>query len=108
MSSSLSRSLVQESSGCRSQLTSVTSAFLLLGVLLLAGPLFQPLPICVLAAIIVSSLTGMFKKFSWTLILDLLSALFLASCSRFSEGPLHELPLKEGRLFYRYVDRSTT
>merc|ERR1719369_372887 len=64
MSGSLSRSLVQERSGCRSQLTGLTSAILLLGVLLLLGPLFQPLPICVLAAIIVTSLTGMFKKLS--------------------------------------------
>jgi len=64
MSGSLSRSLVQERSGCRSQLTGLTSAMLLLGVLLLLGPLFQPLPICVLAAIIVSSLIGMFKKLS--------------------------------------------
>ena len=79
----------QERSGCRSQLTGLTSAMLLLGVLLLLGPLFQvlpsvptfflihllfypihcdsyfqPLPICVLAAIIVSSLIGMFKKLS--------------------------------------------
>jgi len=62
MSGSLSRSLVQESSGCKSLLTGLTSAIFLLGVLLFLGPIFQPLPICVLAAIIVSSLTGMFKK----------------------------------------------
>jgi len=62
MAGSLSRSLVQESSGCRSQVTGLTSATLLLGVLLLLGPYFQPLPICVLASIIVTSLTGMFKK----------------------------------------------
>jgi len=62
MSGSLSRSLVQESSGCKSLLTGLTSALFLLGVLLFLGPVFQPLPICVLAAIIVSSLTGMFKK----------------------------------------------
>merc|ERR1719430_1544286 len=62
MSGSLSRSLVQESSGCKSLLTGLTSAIFLLGVLLSLGPIFQPLPICVLAAIIVSSLTGMFIK----------------------------------------------
>ena len=75
-------------------MTGLTSAILLLGVLLLLGPLFQvpkpilqstclkfqqilhifsrvmtletfqPLPICVLASIIVSSLTGMLKKLS--------------------------------------------
>ena len=62
MSGSLSRSLVQEASGCKSQLTSLVSAMLLLSVLLFLGPLFQPLPVCVLAAIILSSLTGIIKK----------------------------------------------
>merc|ERR1712025_669674 len=35
---------------------------LLLSVLLFLGPFFQPLPVCVLAAIILASLTGMIKK----------------------------------------------
>jgi len=64
MSGSLSRSLVQEASGCKSQLTSLVSAMLLLAVLLSLGPLFQPLPVCVLAAIILSSVTGIIKKVS--------------------------------------------
>jgi len=55
---------VQEGSNCRSQVTGVISALILLLVLLFLGPLFQPLPICVLASIIISSLTGMFKKVS--------------------------------------------
>jgi MFS superfamily sulfate permease-like transporter len=62
MSGSLSRSLVQEASGCKTQLTSLISASLLLSVLLFLGPYFQPLPVCVLAAIILSSLTGIIKK----------------------------------------------
>jgi len=62
MSGSLSRSLVQEASGCKTQLTSLISAMLLLSVLLFLGPYFQPLPVCVLAAIILASLTGIMKK----------------------------------------------
>lgn len=62
MSGSLSRSLVQEASGCKTQLTSLVSALLLLSVLLFLGPYFQPLPVCVLAAIILASLTGIVKK----------------------------------------------
>ena len=62
MAGSLSRSLVQEASGCKTQLTSVISALLLLSVLLFLGPYFQPLPVCVLAAIILASLIGMIKK----------------------------------------------
>jgi len=64
MAGSLSRSLVQERSGCRSLVTSFTSAILLLSVLLFLGPLFEPLPVCVLASIIVAALSGMFKKIS--------------------------------------------
>jgi MFS superfamily sulfate permease-like transporter len=62
MSGSLSRSLVQEASGCKTQLTSLISAMLLLSVLLFLGPYFKPLPVCVLAAIILASLTGIMKK----------------------------------------------
>jgi len=62
MAGSLSRSVVQEASGCRSMLTSLTSAVLLLSVMLYLGPLFQPLPVSVLAAIILASLFGIVKK----------------------------------------------
>ena len=43
-------------------LTSLTSALLLLSVMLYLGPLFQPLPVSVLAAIILASLFGIVKK----------------------------------------------
>jgi len=62
MAGSLSRSVVQEASGCRTMLTGLISALLLLSVMLYLGPLFQPLPVCVLAAIIISSLFGIIKK----------------------------------------------
>ena len=62
MSASLSRSLVQETSGCKSMLTSLTSSLALIAVILSLAPLFQHLPVCVLAAIILASLAGMFKK----------------------------------------------
>eukprot|EP00088_Acartia_fossae_P050458 TRINITY_DN5654_c0_g1_i1.p1 TRINITY_DN5654_c0_g1~~TRINITY_DN5654_c0_g1_i1.p1 ORF type:complete len:691 (+),score=150.84 TRINITY_DN5654_c0_g1_i1:32-2104(+) len=62
MAGSLSRSVVQEASGCRSMLTSLVSALCLLVVMLALGPLFQPLPVCVLAAIILASLVNILKK----------------------------------------------
>jgi len=62
MSASLSRSLVQENSGCKSLLTSLTSSLTLLAVILSLAPIFEPLPVCVLASIILASLTGMFRK----------------------------------------------
>jgi hypothetical protein len=42
---------------CRSLLTSLVTALLLLSVVLYLGPFFQPLPICVLSAIIMVSLS---------------------------------------------------
>ena len=62
MSASLSRSLVQESSGCKSMLTSFTSSVALIVVVMFLASLFEHLPVCVLAAIILSSLLGMFRK----------------------------------------------
>jgi len=62
MAGSLSRSVVQEASGCKSMLTSLVSALCLLVVMLSLGPLFQPLPVCVLAAIILASLVNILKK----------------------------------------------
>merc|ERR1711868_267576 len=62
MSASLSRSLVQEKSGCKSLLTALVSCLTLIAVIMSLAPIFEPLPVCVLAAIILSSLTGMFRK----------------------------------------------
>ncbi|KAK3606359.1 hypothetical protein CHS0354_041997 [Potamilus streckersoni] len=59
---SVSRSSVQESAGGKTQLTSVFSAILVLVVILVIGPLFEPLPSCVLSSIIVVALRSMFLQ----------------------------------------------
>jgi len=46
-------------------LTSLVSALLLLSVLLYLGPYFESLPVCVLGAIIMVSLTGLLLKVSF-------------------------------------------
>jgi len=45
ISASLSRSLIQESVGGKTQIASIVSCFLLLMVLLFIGPFFEPLPL---------------------------------------------------------------
>ncbi|XP_036358676.1 sulfate transporter isoform X1 [Octopus sinensis] len=61
---SLSRSLVQENVGCKTQVTGLFSSVLILIVLLVVGPLFRTLPNCVLASIIIVALKGMFRQFT--------------------------------------------
>lgn len=62
ISASLSRSMLQESVGGKTQLASLISCGLLLLILLWLGPLFQPLPLCVLSSIVVVALMGMFSQ----------------------------------------------
>ncbi|XP_015171819.1 PREDICTED: solute carrier family 26 member 10-like isoform X1 [Polistes dominula] len=59
---SLSRSLIQETVGGRTQLASFISCGILVSVLLWIGPFFEPLPRCILASIIVVALQGMLMK----------------------------------------------
>ncbi|XP_075039704.1 solute carrier family 26 member 6-like [Mixophyes fleayi] len=64
ISASVSRSLVQESTGGNSQVASAIASFVIFVIILRAGELFQDLPKAILAAIIVVNLKGMFKQFS--------------------------------------------
>lgn len=62
MACSLSRSVIQEQTGGKTQITSVVSASLILVLLLWLGPFFETLPKCVLAGIIIVALKSMFLQ----------------------------------------------
>jgi len=59
---SLSRSLVQEAAGGRTQVAGLVSCGLLLVVLLAIAPLFHDLPTCILAAIVLVNLKGVLMQ----------------------------------------------
>ncbi|XP_072539189.1 solute carrier family 26 member 6, like 1 [Salminus brasiliensis] len=61
---SMSRSLIQETTGGRTQMAGVASAVIVLVTVLKLGPLFQDLPEAVLAAIVFVNLKGMFKQYT--------------------------------------------
>ena len=63
MTASMSRTMVQVNAGGRTLMASVVSIFMLLWVLLFAGPLFRDLPNCILAALIMVSLRGILMQF---------------------------------------------
>ncbi|KAM4670307.1 prestin isoform 2-T5 [Amazona ochrocephala] len=60
---SMSRSLVQESTGGKTQIAGTLSSIMVLVVIVAIGYLFEPLPQTVLAAIVMVNLKGMFKQF---------------------------------------------
>ncbi|XP_061941531.1 solute carrier family 26 member 6 isoform X2 [Apis cerana] len=62
VSASLSRSLIQQTVGGRTQIASIISCTVLLIILLWIGPFFEPLPRSVLASIIIVALKGMFQQ----------------------------------------------
>ncbi|XP_069045674.1 solute carrier family 26 member 6-like isoform X2 [Lepisosteus oculatus] len=64
VSCSMSRSLVQESTGGKTQVAGAVSALVILVILLKVGELFQQLPKAVLASVIVVNLWGMFRQVS--------------------------------------------
>lgn len=58
ISASLTRSLVQEMSGGRTQLASIVSCFCLTSILLFIGPFFEQLPNCILGSVILVAMQG--------------------------------------------------
>uniref|UniRef100_A0A8C9EHU4 Solute carrier family 26 member 6 n=1 Tax=Pavo cristatus TaxID=9049 RepID=A0A8C9EHU4_PAVCR len=64
ISCSMSRSLVQESTGGNSQVAGVISSLVILVTILKIGELFHDLPKAILSAIIIINLKGMFKQFA--------------------------------------------
>lgn len=60
---SMSRSLVQESTGGKTQIAGLLASLLVLLVVVAIGFVFEPLPQTALAAIIMVNLLGMFKQF---------------------------------------------
>lgn len=62
VSGSMSRSMVQESTGGQTQVSSLVSALIILSILLKFGPMFQQLPKTVLAVIILVNLQGVFAQ----------------------------------------------
>uniref|UniRef100_A0A8C4F7X9 Solute carrier family 26 member 6, like 2 n=1 Tax=Dicentrarchus labrax TaxID=13489 RepID=A0A8C4F7X9_DICLA len=63
VTSSLSRSLVQESTGGKTQVAGVISSVIVLITILKIGALFEDLPKAVLSTIVFVNLKGMFKQF---------------------------------------------
>lgn len=63
VTSSLSRSLVQESTGGKTQVAGVISSIIVLITVLKIGALFEDLPKAVLSTIVFVNLKGMFKQF---------------------------------------------
>ncbi|XP_073325519.1 solute carrier family 26 member 6 [Pagrus major] len=63
VTSSLSRSLVQESTGGKTQVAGVISSVIVLITILKIGSLFEDLPKAVLSTIVFVNLKGMFKQF---------------------------------------------
>ncbi|XP_020789914.2 solute carrier family 26 member 6, like [Boleophthalmus pectinirostris] len=59
---SMSRSLIQESTGGKTQIASLASAVIVLVTIMKLGPLFQELPKAVLASIVLVNLKSMFKQ----------------------------------------------
>ncbi|KAM9373577.1 sulfate transporter-like [Phaethornis superciliosus] len=62
-SAALAKTLVKESTGCRTQVSGVVTSLVILLVLLVIAPLFYSLQKCVLAVITIVNLRGALRKF---------------------------------------------
>ncbi|XP_048399374.1 sulfate transporter isoform X1 [Stegostoma tigrinum] len=62
-SAALAKTLVKESTGCKTQLSSIVTALVLLLVLLVIAPLFYSLQKCVLGVVTIVNLRGALRKF---------------------------------------------
>uniref|UniRef100_A0A3Q2YZS1 Solute carrier family 26 member 1 n=1 Tax=Hippocampus comes TaxID=109280 RepID=A0A3Q2YZS1_HIPCM len=62
-SAALAKTMVKDSTGCQTQVSSLISALVILLVLLFFAPFFHALQKCVLACIIIVSLRGALRKF---------------------------------------------
>nr|XP_038042192.1 sulfate transporter isoform X3 [Anas platyrhynchos] len=62
-SAALAKTLVKESTGCRTQISGIVTSLLILIVLLVIAPLFYSLQKCVLAVITIVNLRGALRKF---------------------------------------------
>lgn len=62
-SAALAKTMVKDSAGCQTQVSSIVSALVVLLVLLFFAPFFYALQKCVLACIIIVSLRGALRKF---------------------------------------------
>ncbi|KAM6469065.1 sulfate transporter isoform 1-T5 [Liasis olivaceus] len=62
-SAALAKTLVKESTGCRTQISGVVTGLVILLVLLVIAPLFYSLQKCVLAVITIVNLRGALRKF---------------------------------------------
>ncbi|XP_072276678.1 solute carrier family 26 member 6-like isoform X2 [Pyxicephalus adspersus] len=63
VTTSMSRSLVQESTGGNTQIAGCVSSLIILVIILRAGELFTCLPKAILSAIVIANLKGMYKQF---------------------------------------------
>uniref|UniRef100_A0A7E4W3I7 STAS domain-containing protein n=1 Tax=Panagrellus redivivus TaxID=6233 RepID=A0A7E4W3I7_PANRE len=81
---SLSRSSVNEMRGVKTQVSNVVVSSLIFVVIVYAGKFLEPLPVCVLAAIVMTGLIGLFKQVGQLPILWKVSkwdfAIFVISC----------------------------
>ncbi|KAG8435945.1 hypothetical protein GDO86_007153 [Hymenochirus boettgeri] len=63
VTASMSRTLVQETTGGNTQIAGSVSALVILAIILKAGELFTSLPKAILSAIVIANLKGMYKQF---------------------------------------------